>query len=77
MITKNPKKETEEMTIVAMSNLVPQDHLVRKIDKYIDFTFIYALVEDMYSLEAGRPSIDHVVLFKIVFIQYLFVIRSM
>lgn len=77
MITKNPKKQTEEMTIVAMSDLVPQDHLVRKIDKYIDFTFIYDLVEDMYSSEIGRPSIDPVVLFKIVFLQYLFGIRSM
>lgn len=77
MITKNSKKEIEEMTIVSLSDLVPNDHLVRKIDKCIDFTFIYDLVEDMYSSEIGRPSIDPVVLFKIVFIQYLFGIRSM
>ena len=77
MITKHTKKETEAMTIVSLSDLVPQDHLLRKIDKSIDFNFIYDLVEDMYSTEKGRPSIDPVVLFKIVFIQYLFGIRSM
>lgn len=77
MITKNAKKQTEEMMIVSLSDLVPQDHLLRKIDKSIDFSFIYKLVEDMYSSEFGRPSIDPVVLFKIVFIQYLFGIRSM
>ena len=77
MITRNTKKETESMTIVSLNDLVPQDHLLRKIDKYVDFNFIYDLVEDMYSSEVGRPSIDPVVLFKIVFIQYLFGIRSM
>ena len=77
MITKNNKREAEAVTIVTLSELVPQDHLLRKIDKSIDFNFIYDLVEDMYSAEKGRPSIDPVVLFKIVFIQYLFGIRSM
>lgn len=77
MITRNTKKETESMTIVSLNDLVPQDHLLRKIDKFVDFNFIYDLVEDMYSSETGRPSIDPVVLFKIVFIQYLFGIRSM
>ena len=77
MITKNNKREAEAVTIVTLSELVHQDHLLIKIDKSIDFNFIYDLVEDMYSAEKGRPSIDPVVLFKIVFIQYLFGIRSM
>lgn len=55
----------------------PQDHLVRKIENAIDFSFIYDLVQDRYSLDNGRPSIDPVVLIKMVFIQYLFGIRSM
>jgi transposase len=57
--------------------MVPQDHLVRKIDQVIDFSFIYKLVEDLYSEDSGRPAIDPVVLFKIPFIQYVFGIRSM
>ncbi|WP_317957533.1 transposase, partial [Paenibacillus chitinolyticus] len=42
-----------------------------------DFSFIYELVQDTYSSQTGRPSVDPVVLIKIVLIQYLFGIRSM
>ena len=55
---------------------MPENHLLRAIDKAIDFSFIYEEVEGLYS-EKGRPGIDPVSLFKIVFIQYLFGIRSM
>jgi transposase len=43
----------------------------------IDFLFVYDLVEDRYRLDNGRPSIDPVVLIKMVFIHYLFGFRSM
>ena len=55
---------------------MPKNHILRAIDKAIDFSFIYEEVEGLYS-EKGRPDIDPVSLFKIVFIQYLFGIRSM
>ncbi len=60
-----------------LEQLVPQEHLVRKIDKVIDFEFIRERVKNLYSDCKGRPSIDPVVLFKIVFIQFLFGIKSM
>lgn len=61
-----------------MEDIVPQDHILRDIDRAIDFNFIYEEVEGLYSpSEIGRPGIDPVALFKIVFIQYLFGIRSM
>ena len=59
-----------------MEQLVPQDHLLRKIDSIIDFEFIRAKVEHLYCHTNGRPGIDPVVLFKILFIGYLFGIRS-
>ncbi|AQR79520.1 transposase [Paenibacillus larvae subsp. larvae] len=55
-----------------MDELVPKDHLVRKIEYAIDFSFIYDLVRDVYCEDNGRPSIDPVVLFKIALIQCLF-----
>ena len=63
--------------MVSIDQLVPEEHLLRKIDKYIDFTFIYDLVEDRYSTETGRPSIDPVTLIKIPIIQYMYGIKSM
>ncbi len=63
--------------MVDIDSLVPEKHLVRLVDKVIDFEFIREIVKEYYSEDKGRPSIDPVVLFKIVFIQFLFGIRSM
>lgn len=76
MITIN-KNIQSEILMTTMEEIVPEDSLFRKIDKYIDFTFIYEEVKDLYCENNGRPSIDPVVLFKLVFIQALDGIKSM
>ena len=76
MISIN-KSIQSEIVFMTMEEMVPKDSLFRKIDKYIDFTFIYDEVKDLYCENNGRPSIDPVVLFKIVFIQALDGIKSM
>ena len=50
--------------------------MVRKLEACIDWDFIYPMVEHLYS-NVGRPSIDPVVLFKMVFINIIFGINSM
>ena len=77
MLHKNEKISTEQVQMVSIEQLVPKDHILRKIDKYINFNFIYDLVEDKYSQTTGRPSIDPVVLIKLVILQYFFNINSM
>ena len=72
MMTKNQINEREQLEMLTIDQLVPQDHLVRKLEAAIDFSFIYPLVENLYSAK-GRPSIDPVVLFKMTFIQYVLV----
>lgn len=73
----NERKEAQsEIELVMLEELVPQDHLLRKIDKYIDFSFIRDLTRDLYCHTNGRPAVDTVVLFKMLFIGYLYVIRS-
>lgn len=64
------------MEFVSIDSLVPKDHLLRKIDRTIDFSFIYKQVKDLYCPDNGRPGIDPVILFKMLFIGYLFGIRS-
>ena len=76
MITKTARKG-EQIEMVSLDQLVPEDHLLRKIDEHIDFSFIYDLVEEKYSSDTGRPSIDPVTLIKIPIIQYMFGIKSM
>ena len=61
-----------QIHMISIDDLVPQDHILRKIDTAIDFDFIYDEVEGMYSdFNGGRPGIDPVSLFKIVMVQYL------
>lgn len=62
--------------LATIEDLVPQDHLVRKLENCIDFNFIYPKVKSLYS-DFGRPSIDPVVLFKMIFINITFGINSM
>jgi transposase len=70
------KQERNQIQIISIEDLVPKDHILRDIDKAIDMNFIYDEVKDLYSKDNGRPSIDPVVLFKMIFIKYLFGIRS-
>ena len=77
MMTQNADKNRFQVQMYTMDELVPNDHLLRLIDRAIDWSFIYDLVEEKYSTDNGRPSVDPVVLIKIAFIQYLYGIRSM
>lgn len=49
MMTQETEKVRKQMQIVCIDDLVPQDHLLRIIDKAIDWSFIYGLVRDTYS----------------------------
>lgn len=77
MLRKTGYDGRTQVSFVSLDELVPKDHLVRKIDKAMDFNFIYDLVQDLYCEDNGRPSIDPVVLIKIALIQCIFGIRSM
>lgn len=60
-----------------LDGLVPEEHLLRKIDKVIDFDDIYDMVEHLYCNDNGRPAVDPVILVKIVLIQHIFGIKSL
>ena len=73
---KPPVPHQHELEMVTLEELVPQDHLLRLIDRHIQFDFIRAHTAHLYSPDNGRPALDPVVLFKMLFIGYLFGIRS-
>ena len=62
--------------MVTLEELVPKDHLLRLIDQHIDFGFIREASAHLYSSDNGRPAIDPVQLFKLLFVGYLFGVRS-
>lgn len=73
---KNRPQTQSSLEFVSIDELVPADHLLRKIDAKIDFSFIHDLVKDFYCDNNGRPALDPTLMFKLLFIGYLFGIRS-
>lgn len=73
---KDPGPQQYQLEMVTLEELVPKDHLLRKIDHAVDFEFIRDEVRDLYCQDNGRPPVDPVRLFKIMLIGYLFGIPS-
>ena len=63
MLNKAEDKR-DQYEMISVSELVPKNHLLRKVDKILDLNFVYELVEDKYCLDNGRPSIDPVILVR-------------
>ena len=63
--------------MLCIEELVPAEHLLRKIENSLDFSFIRDEVKELYCLDNGRPSIDPVVLFKLCIINYIYGLNSM
>lgn len=76
MLSSNEKNPQMQYEFVCLDQLVPEDHLLWIIQQHIDFSFIREKVRQYYCEDNGRPSIDPVVLFKMIFIGYLYGIRS-
>ena len=60
---------------LCLEKMVPQDHLVRALEEILDMNFIRGLCRKYYS-HTGQPSVDPIVLFKMMLIGYLFGITS-
>jgi transposase len=58
-----------------LEDQLPENHLLRLIDKHISFEFVRQQLKDSYS-ETGRPSIDPELLLRILLIGYLYGITS-
>jgi transposase len=76
MMCKKAALDKTQIEMLSLDQLVPEDHLVRKLDSAIDLSFIYGMVEHLYS-PLGAESIDPVVLIKLNILQLVFGIRSM
>src|SRR6266852_3999463 len=58
-----------------LEDQVPENHLLRLIEKHISLAFVREKLKDSYS-ETGRPSIDPELLLRILLIGYLYGITS-
>jgi transposase len=72
-----PKQEAQAALFYEFSleGHVPQDHLLRSIDRFVDLNDIRHYLAEFYS-HTGRPSIDPERLIRMLLVGYCFGIRS-
>ena len=73
---RNRKEKQQGMEVVILEQMAPENHLLRKIDRSIDFSFINRLCAPLYSENTGRPAVEPEVLFRMLFVGCLYGIRS-
>ena len=73
---KKPEEQQQELELVSIESLVPDNHLLRKVNRWVDFGFIRDRVKHLYSEDNGRPALDPVVFFKLLLLGYLYGVRS-
>jgi transposase len=56
---------------ISLEDLVPKDHLVRRLAEVLDFSWVRSVTACLYS-HTGRPSIDPVVMAKLLLLGYLY-----
>ena len=70
-VKKNEPSKAKFYYLLDIENYVPKNHILRLIDKYIDFSFIKEKTKDLYY-EKGRPAFNPEMLIRILLIGYLF-----
>lgn len=72
-----PRQEAQAALFYEFSleDHVPQDHLLRSIDRFVDLSDIRQFLAEFYS-HTGRPSIDPELLIRMLLVGYCFGIRS-
>ena len=73
---KERREKQQQMDIVILEQLIPENHLLRKVENAVDFSFIHDLCAPLYSANNGRPAIEPEVLFRMLLIGYLYGIKS-
>ena len=72
---RKPTPQQTAFEMVSLEGLVPKDHLLRKIDRFVDLSEVRTHLEPYYS-ETGRPSIDPELMIRMLIVGYSFGIRS-
>ncbi len=59
------QEATLQVAMVCLDELVPEDCRYRKLDRLVDWSFVREAASSYYADEVGRPSIDPIVLVKL------------
>jgi transposase len=57
---QSKKERWQEDLFIAspLRDLVPEDHILKRVDRILDLSWLHVMVRDCYCQNNGRPSID-------------------
>jgi len=58
MLGKRERGQEELFVACSLRDLVPDDYILKRVDKLVDFSWLRDEVRDLYDESTGRPSID-------------------
>lgn len=67
------KSKSKQLSLYSiLYSKIPNDHVLKNIDKAVDFSFINKLLEGAYSKQLGRPAKEPEMMAKLLILQYLY-----
>ena len=64
-------KERKNSFYSTLYEKIPESHILKQIDKAVDFRFINDLLESSYCKNFGRPAKEPEMMMKLLFLQYI------
>ena len=68
--------QEELFPFVKMEALIPENHILRQINRDVDFSFIDELVDCTYSEDTGRPAADPELMVRILLLGYMYALSE-
>lgn len=68
--------QPELFSQIDYEQLIPKGHLLRRVDRVLDLSFLHEMTAPLYSAEKGRPSIDPEVFVRMILLEALYNIDS-
>lgn len=65
-------KERQNSFYSVLYEKIPESHILKQIDKAVDFSFINDLLESSYCKNFGRPAKEPEMMMKLLFLQYIY-----
>ncbi len=75
MMGRREDRQVQFLYAFDLDKVVPADHLVRQIDDVLDLSWVHKELAPYYS-HTGRPSIDPVLMIRMLLVGYVFALRS-
>lgn len=67
------REEMKQLTFYSsLYEKIPENHILRKIEEAVDFSFINEMLRERYCVNFGRPAKEPELMMKLLFLQYLY-----